>query len=222
MLVGHYGVAMAGKATEPRLPLWVYAFACQFTDFLWSALILAGIERAHVDPALSGIVVVQDWVPISHGLFATLLWSIVVSLLAKLVGRQPWRVASILGGVVLSHWLLDVIGHRPDLPLFWGPPDVGFGLFAVPAVSQAIEVGLLGAGAIAWARQRGVGGRALWPVYCLFVPLVALQAVALLSPPASVAAAARSSVILHLVIIAIAWAVDRGAPGSERAASSRP
>ena len=62
-----------------------------------------------------------------------------------------------IGAVAFSHWLLDLLVHRPDLPLLpdnWGNlPLLGLGLWAYPVVSMAIEFGFVLIGAYLYYRS---------------------------------------------------------------------
>lgn len=182
MFVGHYAAAIAAKAAEPRGPLWAYALAAQLVDVGWGALIITGAERFSIDADLPGNALVLEHMPYTHSLPAAAAWSVVGALAARLVLRLPWAAAVMVGAVVFSHWLLDVLVHRPDLALWFGGPKVGLGLWDYPVPEQAVEIGLIAVAASAWAWSRGRQGlgAAAAPVFIGF--LVALQIVAMLLP----------------------------------------
>src|SRR5688572_17404245 len=117
MFVGHYAAAMAAKAIEPKAPMWTLAAASQLIDIGWSAFIITGVEHARVDPALPGSTLVLYDMPWTHSLPAVLVWSIAAALLVKLLLRLPWWASAVVGLTVFSHWVLDYLVHRPDLPL---------------------------------------------------------------------------------------------------------
>ena len=83
MFVGHYAAALAAKAIEPRAPLWTLAAGCQLVDIGWSAFIIAGIERASVDPTLPGSSLVLEHMPWTHSLPMTFVWAAGAALLAS-------------------------------------------------------------------------------------------------------------------------------------------
>ena len=91
--------------------------------------------------------------PFSHGLFSTILCSLIIIAILFLLPkfrRQrdiPWWI----GVAVFSHWILDFISHRPDLPLWGNSMNVGLGLWNYPTAAVVIEVGLFVAGAIWYA-----------------------------------------------------------------------
>src|SRR5437899_7640347 len=129
MLVGHLAVALGAKSTEPRVPLGAAVAAAFGLDLLWPILLLLGFETVRVHPGDTAFTnLAFDSYPWSHSLLFAAVWSG----LAMLVTRRlygSWRIGAILGALVLSHWVLDFITHRPDLPLWPAGPAVGAGLW---------------------------------------------------------------------------------------------
>ena len=129
MFIGHYGLALAAKRAAPRTSLGTLAFAAQFLDELWPLLLLAGVERVRVVPGLMSASPFDfEWYPWSHSLLMAVVWSAAIGGLYRL--RTGYgRGALVVGLLVLSHWLLDVLAHTPDLPLLFDrSPEVGLGL----------------------------------------------------------------------------------------------
>ncbi len=182
MFVGHYAAAFAAKAIAPKAPLWALAGACQLVDIGWSVLIAAGVERASVDPALPGSTFVLEYMPWTHSLPAALLWSLAAVAIVRLVPGGSWRTSAIIGAVVFSHWLLDLIVHRPDLELWFGGDKVGLGLWNYPVPEQIAEMGLLAACGALWAGSRKHLGLAAWPAAGFIAFLTALQIVSVTMP----------------------------------------
>lgn len=182
MFAGHYAAALAAKAAEPRAPLWTLIAGAQLVDIGWSALIIAGVERGSSDPSLPGSPLVLDYMPWTHSLPGALVWSVAAGLLAKTLLRLPMRVAVLIGLVVFSHWLTDLLVHRPDLLLYPDGPKVGFALWNLPVVEQAVEIGLLGVAGMFWAAQRVRAGLQAWPAAAFLTLLVAVQIIAALMP----------------------------------------
>lgn len=182
MFAGHYAAALAAKAAEPRAPLWTLVAGAQLIDIGWSALIIAGVERGSSDPSLPGSPLVLEHMPWTHSLPAALVWSVAAGLLAKALLRLPMRVAIIIGLVVFSHWLTDLLVHRPDLQLYPDGPKVGFALWNLPVVEQAVEIGLLGVAGMFWAAQRVRTGLNAWPAAAFLALLVVVQIIAALMP----------------------------------------
>jgi len=211
MFVGHYAAALAAKAAEPRAPLWTYVAAAQLVDIGWSGLVMAGVERLSFDASLPGSPLVLEHMPWTHSLPAALLWSLTGALAARGLLKLPRRAAIMVGLVVFSHWLTDLLVHRPDLALWPGGAKVGFGLWNLPVVEQAVEIGLIALAAIAWTAGRKAAGRYAWPAALFVAILVAVQIIAMLTPHATSATAfGANALAVYLALTAIAWLVDRG------------
>ena len=211
MFVGHYAAAMAAKAIEPKAPMWTLAAASQLIDIGWSAFIITGVERASVDPSLPGSTLVLEHMPWTHSLPAVLVWSIAAALLVKLLLRLPWWASAVGGLTVFSHWVLDLLVHRPDLELWPGGERVGLGLWNYPVPEQAVEMGLLAVCGAAWVASRKALGRFAWPAIAFITFLVALQIVAMVQPQPAGQLPAEAGVtilIIYLVVAAIAALTD--------------
>lgn len=209
MFVGHYAASLAAKAIAPRAPLWSYVIAAQAVDIGWSALMLAGVEKARLDPTLPGSALDLYHMPYTHSLPAAVLWAAAGLVLARAL-RLSWGAAIAIGLTVFSHWLLDFLVHRPDLALWPGGPKVGLGLWNYPVPEQALEIGLLALGAAAWAWARGRAAASLWPVLVFVGLLVAVQIIAMLMPAEGEAAGmAGSALAVYLGLGLAAWALDR-------------
>jgi hypothetical protein len=211
MFVGHYAASFAAKSLEPRAPLWTYVAAAQLIDIGWSGLILASVERMHMDASLPGSALVLEHMPYTHSLPGSLVWSLGAAILARLVLRLPWRAALFIGLTVFSHWLGDLLVHRPDLELWFGGQKVGFGLWNHPVPEEALEMGLLAMAGAAWAWRRGVEGRSLLPALLFLGFLVSLQIVALVLPGGGAASGfAVTALVAYLVATFLAWLTERG------------
>jgi membrane-bound metal-dependent hydrolase YbcI (DUF457 family) len=129
MFVGPLGAALAAKTDAPRTPLATLVGASFGLDLIWPALLTAGVERVRVDPGNTAFTPLAfDSYPWSHSLAAACAWA---GLAAWLVHRRrrEARGAIVVGAVVVSHWVLDFVTHRADLPLWPGGPMVGLGLW---------------------------------------------------------------------------------------------
>lgn len=211
MFVGHYAAAMAAKAIEPKAPMWTLAAASQLVDIGWSSFIIAGVEHARVDPALPGSTLVLYDMPWTHSLPAALVWSVGAALLVKVLLRLPTWASIAVGLTVFSHWILDLLVHRPDLQLWPGGESVGLGLWNYPVPEQAVEIGLLAMCGAAWTASRKQLGRFAWPAIAFIGFLVILQIVAMLSPQPAGELGAQSGVMIlaiYLVVVALAALTD--------------
>jgi hypothetical protein len=211
MFVGHYAAALAAKAAEPRAPLWTYVAGCQLLDIGWSSLVMAGVEKVRIDPALPGSPLDLYYMPYTHSLPGALLWSLGAALAVRWLLKLPWRAAVVVGLSVFSHWVLDLLVHRPDLELWFGGPKVGLGWWNFPAPELTLEMGLVALGAAAWAFQRRGEGRSLWPVLGFVGALGVLQIVSEMGggggEPETFAPTALAA---YLVVSALAWLAERG------------
>lgn len=213
MFIGHYAAALAARTVEPRVPLWSYVAACQLVDIGWSGLIMTGAERFSVDPDLPGSPLVLYHMPFTHSLPGALAWSLAGALAVRWLLRVPWRGAILVGLVVLSHWLLDLLVHRPDLELWVGGDRVGLGLWNHPLPEATLEMGLLAAAGAAWAWSRARAGLSAWPAVGFLLALTGIQIASQATPAASDPVAMGGMALgLYLAITGLAWLVERRAP----------
>lgn len=182
MFVGHYATAFAAKAAEPRAPMWTLIAGAQLVDIGWGALVMTGIEHGRIDPTLAGSALVLEYMPFTHSLPAAIAWSLGAALLARYALRLVWPAAIAIAAVVFSHWLLDLVVHRPDLELYPHGPKVGFALWDLAVVEQAVEIGLIAITGIFWSAQRTRAGQQAWPAAAFIALLVAVQIIAMLMP----------------------------------------
>src|SRR5438128_3331704 len=166
MFLGHFGVALAVKELAPRASVGTLVLAAQFADLLWPIFLLAGLEQVRIAPGITRATPL-DFVhyPITHSLVGQALWGVALGLLYFSLRRNA-KSAVIVGACVVSHWFLDVIVHRPDLPVFPQGPFVGLGLWNSLPATVAIECGLLALGLTLYlratrARDR-IGVYGLW------------------------------------------------------------
>src|SRR6266849_7703445 len=121
MFVGHYGPSFAANALKQSIPLWILFIAVQWVDVMWSVFMLLGIEKVRIVPGITASNPLDlYYMPYTHSLLAALLWSAGAFLAYRLLGprRGGPMAAVVVGLAVLSHWLLDLLVHRPDLPLY--------------------------------------------------------------------------------------------------------
>ena len=134
MFIGHDAAAFAGKRYAPRTSLGTLILAASLLDLIWPVLVIMGIERFEIRPGITAFSPFDftDY-PWSHSLVMSLLWSVLFAAVYYAVTR--YERGAVVGGVlVFSHWVLDFVSHRPDLPLWPGGPKAGLGLWSsVPA-----------------------------------------------------------------------------------------
>jgi membrane-bound metal-dependent hydrolase YbcI (DUF457 family) len=204
MFVGHYSVSFAAKRLAPTLPLWVLFLAVQFLDVGWSFLVLLGIEKVRIVPGITATNPLDlYYMPYTHGLPSALLWAAGGALLYRLASpRASRRVLLILGLAVFSHWILDFVVHRPDLPLYDNTAKVGLGLWNRPVIAFALEALLL-FGGMALYLHAGAPRRV--PAIVFGLVMLAVQAYIFFGPPPasgpSVAVTALGSYALFAAVM---------------------
>ena len=166
MFIGHFGVAFAAKRLAPRTSLASLVVGAQFLDLLWPVFLLLGLEHVRIVPGITKVQSLDFYdYPLSHSLTMAVRWSLAVGLLYYFV-RRYGRGAWVVGSLVLSHWALDFLVHRPDLPLWPGGLKYGLGLWNSWPATISAEVLFFGAGVwlyITETRSRDrVGKYALW------------------------------------------------------------
>ena len=214
MFVGHYGVSFAAKRGDKTIPLWVLFLAVQLLDVFWSVFVLAGLEKVRIAPGITASNPLDlYYMPYTHSLVAALLWS-----LAGYVGYRAirafgasHRAALLVAFAVFSHWVLDLLVHRPDLPLYDNAAKVGLGLWNYPAPALLLEIVALFGGMFLYLRSNTATtrlGRFGMPVFG--VVMLALQVVVFFGPPPpSDRAAAITALGSYVVFAAVAGWLER-------------
>jgi hypothetical protein len=219
MFIGHYGPAFAAKPIVKPIPLWLLFVSVQWLDVCWSALILAGVEKARIVPGFtSGSSLDLYFMPYTHGLIGALILSFVFGAIALLfVQERRAAVVAVVAGAVFSHWLLDLVVHMPDLPLIDNSMKVGFGLWRWMWISLPLELATMIAGAVLYRRalpsKTRFGDAALW-AFVAFMAGVELYGT-FGPPPASPAAEAQTALLAYGLLALLAGAVD-GLRGTSR------
>ena len=223
MFVGHYGVGLAIKKSQPRTPLWILFIAVQFLDVLWAPFVLLGIEKVRIVPGITAASPLDlYYMPYTHSLPGALAWSLVAFALYRLIRRGDGaRAAALVGAAVFSHWILDLIVHRPDLPLYDNHAKVGLGLWNLAAVSFALEAVILFAGLALYFRTRPPR-RTATLVFCIL--MLGVQAGVFFGPPppsgAAIALTAIGSYALFAAVIAWLDRPPRRSPSAAPAVAS--
>lgn len=208
MFLGHYAVAFAAKRAAPAVSLGTLFLASVFIDLLWPALLLAGVERARVDPSIRGLgPLAFEHYPISHSLLMVGVWAALLGAAYLAVVRNR-RGALVVASLVASHWLLDALVHRPDLPLLPGGAErIGLALWNLPVASVVVELGLFAGGVLLYLRA--TRGQPRGRLLALCALLLAIFVADLLGPPPpSIDAVAWVGLAQWLLVAAAYW-VDR-------------
>jgi membrane-bound metal-dependent hydrolase YbcI (DUF457 family) len=210
VFIGHFGVGLAAKALAPRVSLGSLFLAAQLIDLLWPTLLLLGLERVRIAPGITAVTPLDfAHYPITHSLLGAALWALGLSVLYLFATRYR-RGALVLLALVISHWVLDLIVHRPDLPLYPGGAKFGFGLWNSVTGSLAIELAILAAGTFLYLKStKAVDRVGVWAFWSLISFLLLIHTGNLLGPPPpSVAAIAWVGQAQWLLVLWGYW-VDR-------------
>jgi hypothetical protein len=211
MFLGHFAVGFGAKRIAPSISLGTLFLAAQFADLLWPNLVLLGIERVEIAPGATAVTPL-DFVsyPWSHSLLALMLWGVLIGV-AHWVARRSPVAAVTVAVVVISHWVLDWVTHRPDLPLtFAGESRFGLGLWNSVPATILVETGLFSLGVWIYARRtRAVDRAGTWGLWALTGLLLVIFAASLAGPPPpSVTAVAWAGQAMWLIVLAGYW-LDR-------------
>jgi hypothetical protein len=211
MFLGHFAVGMAAKSAAPRTSLGTLILAAQFLDLLWPTLLLIGLEKVEIQPGITRFTPL-DFVhyPISHSLLMAVAWGLLFGLVYWLAGKYR-QGAIVLGIGVLSHWILDLVAHRPDLPLAFGDsPRFGLGLWNSVPGTMAVEALLLALGVWLYLRTTRARNRtglfAFWGLIAFLVVIFLTNAFG--PPPPNVPAIAWAGHLQWLFVLWGYW-IDR-------------
>jgi hypothetical protein len=167
VFIGHYATAFAAKCVAPSVSLGMLFLASQFIDLLFPLFLLFGWEHVRIDPGNTAVTPIDFYdYPFSHSLSAAVIWAIVLAGIYYRI-RSSMRGAFVLAGLVITHWLFDLISHRPDLPLAVGIDyRAGFGLWNSWFMTFLIESALFVAGVLIYVRSTkavdSIGKYGLW------------------------------------------------------------
>ena len=216
MFVGHYSIAFAAKTERNRVPLWVLFVAVQFLDYIWATLVLLGIEKLRVIKGFTaGSMLDSYFHPYSHSLIAAVAWSGVAALaygtFCSRHGCQYRKSAALIVGLaVFSHWILDLIAHPRDLPIYDNTWKVGFGLWNYRDLEFGLEIALLAAGIILYLVRNATSVARKKAVIGFGVALVIVQTGDTFVPrtPLSDRATAMGVWIFYTLFVIIAFLLE--------------
>jgi hypothetical protein len=225
MFIGHYGVSFAAKPVGARagapVSLWVWFIAVQWMDVVWSVLVLLGIEKLRIVPGFTEANALDlYYMPYTHGLPGSIVLSLLLGAIVALFtsGKRATTVL-LVAAASFSHWVLDLLVHVADLPLYDNAAKVGFGLWRHVALSFLLELIVLGLGAWLYARSTAFTlpyGQYLYWGFVIF--LAGLQVYANFGPPPSSPETMAMTALFFYVTLALlaAW-VERIAIASTEA-----
>ena len=214
MFIGHFALALAAKRVKPRVSLAAWFIAVELADLIWPVMLLLGLEHVRIAPGITAFTPLDFYdYPISHSLVAMTAWAVLFSGLSffkrrnRPQDRDDAGIVSMLFGVaIVSHWVLDVIAHRPDMPVLPHGPYLGLGLWQSRSATLAVELTMFAIGLAVYVRTGVPGARrvSLWLLMAFL--LVAYFAAAFGPPPPSVTAIAWTTLAMLLIVPWARWA----------------
>lgn len=184
MFIGHFGVALAAKKAAPGVSLGTLILATSWIDLVWPILLLFGIEHVQILPGATAFTPLEftDY-PFTHSLVMVIAWGLLLGGAYFLVTPSV-RSSVVIGTVVVSHWVLDWVSHRPDLPLYPDGPKVGLGLWNSIPLAIAVESLVFVVGVLLYYRATQVKDRVgTWSFWSLIAALVFFYVMNILGPP---------------------------------------
>ena len=210
MFIGHFGLAFAAKRVAPRPSLGTLMLAALLVDGVWPVLLLLGWEKVEIVPgitAASPLLFVSY--PYTHSFAAGLLWGALLAG-AYFLRRRDRAGALWLAALVLSHWLLDFVSHRPDMPLWPGGPLAGLGLWNSVPASLAVELALFGVGVWLYASAtRPRDRRGTYALWAFVATLAALYVSSVFGPPPPSVQVLAISGLFGWLFVACGYWIDR-------------
>ena len=211
MLVGHLAVSFAAKTAEPRLSLGTYVVAALLADLLLLLLWMAGIEQVEI---VSGVGAAEYYRAIDIGWSHSLVSGVALAALAALATialRRGNRAAALIGLAIVSHWFLDAVSHRPDMPLVpHREIRAGLGLWTSLPLTLVVEGGLwlvaIGVYSVSFPARTQAGLHGFWGVAALMT--LAWYHNLTGPPPSDPASAPVASLALFVLLVVWAYWID--------------
>lgn len=211
MFIGHFGTGLAAKKIDNKISLGTLFLASQFIDLLWPFFLLFGLETVKIEPGNTAFTPLNFIsYPYSHSFFGVLIWSILFGAV-YFAFRKNIKGALLLAGLVMSHWILDLVTHRPDLQLIpWNDLKVGFGLWNSIIFTVMIEGMIFCIGSYLYIKatkeKNKKGNIGLWGLIIFLVMIYLMNIFG--SPPPSEQAIAYVGLFQWLIIVWGYW-IDR-------------
>jgi len=211
MFIGHFAVGFASKPLAPKTSLGWLMLAPMFCDVLWPLFLAIGLEKTEVTPGYTAFTPLNLYdIPWSHSLVMVLVWSALLGGLYFALKRDG-RGAAVIAAGVFSHWVLDVVTHRPEMQVYPGGPHVlGLELWASIPGTVAVEGLLFAASVFIYARTTKPVTRAGSIGFVAFVALLVIAYVGnLLGPPPPSWQAVMYVAFFSYLLVPWAHAFDR-------------
>lgn len=211
MFIGHFAAGLAAKRIAPRPSLGTMFLAAQFIDLLWPILLITGLEQVEIEPGITAANPLNfTSYPYSHSLLAVLGWSLLVGGAYYAIRKHLWS-SLVVGSLVMSHWVLDLLAHRPDLPLLpWSDVKVGMGLWNSLPVTILVEGSLFVIGAVLYFKATtALDTKGRYLPWGLLVFLAVMHGVNLFGPPPPSVEPVGYLGLLMWLLVAWGYWIDR-------------
>jgi hypothetical protein len=213
MFAGHVGVGLALARGERAVNPGVFVAAALLLDALLWAFVLLGWESLRIPAEFAATHQPHFVFPWSHGLSAVAGWAVLAGGLAFVAASRRARPALLVAAAVFSHWLLDALVHRPELPLAGAASTVvGLGLWNRMPVALALEAALVVGGLWLYLAGSGLarGRRAGLALLSLVLLAFTIAGMTVAPPPPSARAMAGSSLAMLVLVCGMyAWLGQR-------------
>jgi hypothetical protein len=212
MFIGHFALGFAAKRVVPRVSLAVLFTAVAWADLVWPVLVAAGVEHVRIEPGNTAFTPLNFVsYPYSHSLLTLAIWGALLGFIYRATTGKNGATFVVLALLVVSHWVLDFLTHRPDMPLYPGGPKLGLGLWNSVAGTVLIEVAMYGLGVWIYMRAtRPLDGVGRWSFISLALFLVVAYVANLVGgPPPSVQVLWVSAIIATGLLLIWTWWTDR-------------
>ena len=207
MFIGHLAVAFAAKKAAPKVSLGTLFIATQFVDLLWPIMLLLGLEHVRIAPGITAFTPLDFYdYPLTHSLLTGVEWALVFGGTYYIAFNKNLRTALILAACVVSHWVLDFVSHRPDMPIIpWMDCKTGLGLWNSIPATLAVESLLFATGVWIYVNAtKPLNAKGVWGMWTFIAfAVVAYLGAAFGPPPPGVNALAWSAQSVWLLV---AWA----------------
>jgi len=210
MFIGHFAIGFAAKKFAPRTSLAALLAAPLLSDMLWPVFLLLGWERARIDPGNTRFTPIDlTYFPWSHSLLMCIAWASAFALIYYWIARYlPGTIVIWIG--VVSHWILDWVTHRPDMPLYPGGPRFGLGLWNSIAGTLIVEILMFATGVWLYVRSTRARDRVGHYAFAAYVGLLLVAYIGdrFSDPPTSIADIAWTGIVAIAILIPWAWWFD--------------
>jgi len=208
MFIGHYGLALAAKKIDKLPSLAILFIAVQLLDLLWPIFVLLGIESFEIEPGNTILTPLNfTYYPYSHSLLMSVFWAALFAIIYYVFTKNK-KSSFLIGILVISHWVLDFITHRPDLPLSpFNDLKVGLGLWNMPIIEIILETGLFLTGVYLYFKTVNPNRKiAFWSLVIFFL---AIHFMNIFGPPPPTINAVAWSANLMWIFVYWAWWIEK-------------